>query len=328
MRSISHTESYVKTVLNNLAKKTEGQRNDGLYDAAFTFGGLVAAKYLSRIEAEEKLKDVAVIVGLSEAEAVATINSGFSAGELLPLEIGDNDSPTPTNDQRADREQRRQAKEKGKRQEARRIIRKLQKNRPDLTYHQNLNGKTGYVKRKWGLTDDTIDMFKVGYCPACPTSSYSDSITIPYYWQGKLINIRHRLSSPNGSGKYRPEMTGLPTALFNADTFLDGGWVILVEGEFKAMVLWQYGLPAVGIPGAKNFGLVKRCIKLFSRAEMVYVALDPDAEQAAIKIGKILVDGGIDARLVILPTKPDDFFVLYGGTAGQFSAYLENGRVI
>jgi hypothetical protein len=72
-------------------------------------------------------------------------------------------------------------------------------------------------------------------------STYSDSITIPYYWKNKLINVRHRLSKPNGTGKYRPEMTGLPSAIFNADILDngDGGWVVLVEGEFKAIILQQ-----------------------------------------------------------------------------------------
>jgi hypothetical protein len=67
---------------------------------------------------------------------------------------------------------------------------------------------------------------------------------------------------------------------------------------------------------------------LFSNAETVYVSLDPGAEVEAARIGGMLKRGGINTRIVSVPTKPDDFFVLYGGDARQFSSYLEAGRVV
>jgi len=202
----------------------------------------------------------------------------------------------------------------------------LQARRPDITYHHNLNGQAATVQDRWGLTQATIDGFKIGYCTACPTSPYSDSFTIPYYWQSNLINLRHRLISPNGQGKYRPETAGLPTAIFNADTIENNDWLVLVEGEFKTMVLEQYGLPAIGIPGATIFK--EKWLKLFSKDQTVYVALDPGVEQSAVKIARMLSGAGLHSRLVSLPTKPDDFFTLYGGTYDQFCAYLDNGRMM
>ena len=202
----------------------------------------------------------------------------------------------------------------------------LQDKRNDIVYHRNLNGQADYVSRKWGLNEDTIDAFKIGYCHVCPTSSDSDSITIPYYWSDTLINLRHRLISPNGNGKYRPEIKGLSTAIFNADAIKDEEWIVLVEGEFKAMVLWQNGIPSIGIPGASIFK--DKWLKLFSSMQTIYVALDPGAEKDAIKTSIKISAAGIKTILVTLPTKPDDFFTLYGGNVGQFCRYLENGRVI
>jgi hypothetical protein len=216
---------------------------------------------------------------------------------------------TLTEDQLADIEYRKRQARQAEIDRKRTALQQLQAKRNDLAYHRNLNGNSGYVQRKWGVTEDTIDIFKVGYCNACPTSPYSDSITIPYYWGDSLINLRHRLSSPNGQGKYRPEAAGLPTAIFNANIIENEDWLVLVEGEFKVMVLQQNGLPAIGIPGATNFK--EKWLKLFSPKQMIYVALDPGVESAAIKIVKMFSSAGLQARLVSIPTKPDDFYTLY-----------------
>ncbi len=233
-----------------------------------------------------------------------------------------------TADQLAIIERRKRLTRKADIERRRTALEQLQAKRNDLVYHNNLNGNSGYVRDHWGITDDTIDEFKVGYCHACPMASYSDSITIPYYWKEKLINIDHRLSSPNGSDKYRPEAKGLPTALFNANIIANEEWLVLVEGGFKTMVLYQNALPAIGTPGATNYKLIRKALKLFSPRQMIYVAFDPGVEQAAIKTVKTFNGANLQARLVSIPTKPDDFFTRYGGTLGQFCQYLEAGRVV
>lgn len=242
--------------------------------------------------------------------------------------VGQEVRSTLTDDQRADIERRQRQARQDEIDRKRTALQKLQAKRNDLIYHRNLNGKTDYVKKRWGLTDDTINTFRVGYCQECPTSTYSDSITIPYYYDKKLINLRHRLSSPNGNGKYRPEASGLPTAIFNADVLKDEeeDHIVLVEGEFKAMVLEQNGLPVVGIPGANLFK--EKWVKLFPEGKTVCVVLDPGADLQAVKIARILSKAGRTVRQVTMPVKPDDFFTLYGGTYDQFYSYLKNGRKI
>jgi hypothetical protein len=196
-----------------------------------------------------------------------------------------------------------------------------------VVYHNSLRVTPefyDFIDDAWGITPDTANRFRLGYCNTCPTYHESDSITIPYYWRGKLVNLRHRLMQPADGGKYRPEMAGLQSAIFNAER-LDQPleWLVLVEGEFKAAVLEQYGFPAVGIPGATNFK--EKWVRLFRQVERVYVALDPGVEDQAAGIGALLARAGVDARLVTVPVKPDDMLTVYDVTPGQFRQYLRLG---
>ncbi len=68
-----------KVSANKIIKADNGNRNNTLYRAA-----LKLSKYIPDVLAEdavtEMLFDAALIAGLSEREAVATINSGLTAG--------------------------------------------------------------------------------------------------------------------------------------------------------------------------------------------------------------------------------------------------------
>jgi hypothetical protein len=130
------------------------------------------------------------------------------------------------------------------------------------------------------------------------------------------------LSSPNGNGKYRPEVKGLPSCLFNLD-LLDDTWVILVEGEFKSMVIWQNALPVIGSPGTM---FKDEWIQHLAGIELVYVTYDPGAEKNALKTAKKLIDNSIDSRIVRCPTKPDDFFVVDGGSLTGFVKLLDDAQ--
>jgi DNA primase len=188
-------------------------------------------------------------------------------------------------------------------------------------YHQQMTDRSYWYGQ--GLTDETINYHQLGYCPACPTYYQSPSHTIPVFFKGKLLNIRHRLANPPAPGdKYRPEKAGIPATIFNADTLLrPSDYVVLVEGEVKTMVLEQYGFPTVGIPGANIFPT--RWAGWFAKVGTVYVALDPGLNGRGCQIAGML---GERARVVTLPVKPDDFFVIYGGSVADFHMFLWQGR--
>ena len=189
-------------------------------------------------------------------------------------------------------------------------------------YHRQMSDR-GYWYRQ-GLNDETIDKYQLGYSEICPTYPGSASWTIPIKYQNRLYNIRHRLVSPNGCGKYRPEMAGLPNALFDADVLANPDWqVIIVEGEVKAMMLTQCGFCAVGVPGASSFK--SKWLKLFPAGVTVYIAFDPGAEEQAIKTGALFGAAGFDTRVCHLPAKPDDMLVLYGASVRDMAKYFEQG---
>jgi len=216
---------------------------------------------------------------------------------------------------RIEREKRQRAATEAKRTALQRIAGR------DLAYNEKLfSGKPDY-EAAWhfieaqypGLYTDTLDDFNIGYSPKCPMSiSDGDSITIPYYWGDRLINLRNRLITPNGQGKYLPEVKGLPNAIYNANVLLEAQpIVVLAEGEMKAMRLQQEGLTAVGIAGANAFDFAK-WPKFFENVEKLYIALDPDVSTLGIaeKIAKSVSDYNVDtwAGVMNLPLKPDEFF--------------------
>lgn len=202
-------------------------------------------------------------------------------------------------------------------------------------YHSQVESARLYWHGQ-GLTDGTIERRKLGYCSACPTYQQSASYVIPYFYSGNLISIRHRLATPNGCGKYRPEFVGLPNQLFNLDALaqeveevhfglLDRGEVLLVEGEVKAIYMSDsQGIPAVGMPGVESWQ--EDWIKYFAGSARVYVTLDPDAERKAAEITRILNGNGIEARQVVCTAKIDDMFWRYGCTPGDFMRILEQSR--
>ncbi len=196
-----------------------------------------------------------------------------------------------------------------------------------LAYHENLNNHPGAIDywRSEGLNDRSIERYQVGWCPSCPTAPYSSSYTIPVMYHEQLYNIRHRLAEPNGSGKYRPHLPGLPVMLYNADDLdKESDFGLLLEGEKKSMVVTQEtGFANVGIMGMASFS--PGWVQKFGRWGVVFVTLDPDADDRAYDIAKMFGGRG---RVVSLPVKADDFFVKHGGTMRNFIKFLNMGRVV
>lgn len=191
-----------------------------------------------------------------------------------------------------------------------------------LRYHESL---TPEAREYWwgeGITDNSIERYLLGYCDRCPTYHQSGSYTIPVVNGGQLQNIRHRLANPDGNGKYRPHRAGLGQQLFNADLLdEEPPQVVVVEGEKKAIVLCQAGFPAVGISGKRAFR--REWVDRFGGVKAVYIALDPDAQDAACRLGALFGERG---RVCRFPVKPDDMIVQYGAGAEDIEAILRLAR--
>lgn len=186
------------------------------------------------------------------------------------------------------------------------------------------------IWRHQGIRDDLQDYFQLGYVEkrrffdgAKPF--YSPAMTIPVFDVGwEAVNVQYRLMEPpSGVGKYR-FTSGLPTPLFLTNPYTEpAGDVLLVEGAKKAIVTFDKldDLCIVAVPSKVP---PLQILDRLDQADAVYIALDPDAycdkrASAAYRIGKAL---GNKARYVRLPTKPDDFFTMYGGSQSQFMRYV------
>jgi hypothetical protein len=137
-------------------------------------------------------------------------------------------------------------------------------------------------------------------------------------WNGRRMhNLRIRLLEITEGDKYRPYVTGVGAGFFRAD-FPDEDWVVLMEGEKKAIVCWLNGIPAVGIQGCWTFK--DEWVPWFKeRYKHIYLALDPDQKglKSELRLAELL-----GANIIHLNGKPDD--VLNSGqvTVPQFVRLL------
>lgn len=203
-------------------------------------------------------------------------------------------------------------------------LEQLARTQDHLRYHDHLE-RHPQLMEYWfenGIIVESIDHYNLGYCTACPTYQDSPSYTIPFVNRGQLVNIRHRLTKPNGSGKYRPHMAGLGSALFNVD-LLDqaSDRVLVLEGEKKSIVLAQFGFANVGICGKRTF--YREWLAWFDHIDEVVVALDPDAMDSA---GRLAAMFGGQARVAALPAKIDDMIIEYGANASDLEAFFGCAR--
>lgn len=164
----------------------------------------------------------------------------------------------------------------------------------------------------------------LGFCMRCPTDhDHRPSYTIPVFRHGQLENIRHRLIGVE-TDKYRPHLSGLGLQLFNADILDDNPErVCVLEGSKKAMVLTDSGFPSVAMMGKRAFK--KSWLPWFKGVKDIVIALDPDAQDSALKLARMFPK---KARVATLPAKIDDMVTLYGASADDIESFLRLARPV
>lgn len=163
-------------------------------------------------------------------------------------------------------------------------------------YHQNtVQSALAYLKTR-GLTQQTIDEFKLGFCSTDFYDEYdnplaeeagivhrnypalTNRITIPYLVGGEVTDLRGRILNTYKYKDKTPTYTSLSgnhksrgaTFLFNHDIINSSDRVIITEGEFKAIVAHQHSFPIVATPGI--FGWQKRWSGLLKNKEVILAA--------------------------------------------------------
>jgi len=144
----------------------------------------------------------------------------------------------------------------------------------------NLRGSPGYtyLTEKRGLTDATLEYFKLGY------DEKKKAIAIPHFKEGELINIKYRFLKPKDV-RYIGEAGAEPWLFHEAglEVAKEKGAVFISEGEIDAMSLWQMGVKNVisSGSGAQSYG---PWIELIDPIKQVWIAYDNDGPgQSAAK---------------------------------------------
>ena len=152
-----------------------------------------------------------------------------------------------------------------------------------------------YLKqRNIGSVD--ILRYSIGFCSS---NGYSNRIIVPSYdADGKLNYFLARDMFPNSKLKYKNPPMSKDTVCF--EMFIN--WnepIILCEGAFDAIAIRNNAIPLLGKFPSKT--LVMRLVE--KKVKKVYVALDEDAKQDAIKLSKFLMDYGIETYLLDMKGK-------------------------
>ena len=152
-----------------------------------------------------------------------------------------------------------------------------------------------YLKRR-GIGSIDILRYSIGYCSS---NGYSNRIIIPSYdVDGKLNYFIARDMFPNSKFKYKNPPMSKDTVCF--EMFVN--WnepIVLVEGVFDAIAIRNNAIPLLGKFPSKT--LVMRLVE--KQVKKIYVALDEDARQDAIKLSKFLMDYGIETYLLNMKDK-------------------------
>ena len=136
-------------------------------------------------------------------------------------------------------------------------------------------------------------------------------LCVPVYQFGKLKFIEGRyMGGVASQPKYyrRPQKGRVGNILFPLDKVKNTNYVILVEGLFDMLNMWQLGYKnTMCIFGAANFGRAKLDLVDKIGVNRVDIMMDPDApgQMAANKIQSLLDSKNIYSRIVKLPLGHD-----------------------
>jgi DNA primase len=167
---------------------------------------------------------------------------------------------------------------------------------PESWLDQYLSDRTsinGYWRRTRGLTEETIREFKLGYDPL------RASATIPLRnFHGKPLGIIRRRMAKNAKPRYMyPKGFKISEHLWGAHACKGEHAIAVCEGSVDALAMWDVGVPAVALLGARISEHQAHLIHKIGCTEVV-VMTDRDtpgrraAEQVSEALSGVLVSVG------------------------------------
>ena len=151
--------------------------------------------------------------------------------------------------------------------------------------------------RKRRITHRDIMKYGIGYCE---DGLYKNRIIIPSYDSDGQLNYFVGRDFYNSTMKYKNPPVSKDVIGF--DLFINWNLpIVLCEGVFDAIAIKRNTIPLFGktIPRLVQRKIIEKNI------DMIYLCLDNDAIQDSIKIAGILMDEGIDVKVIKLPNDED-----------------------
>ena len=213
---------------------------------------------------------------------------------------------------------------KKKREDRRKKILRLNSGKTPMwkVQHEFLMQDTKHISMlaQQGISLASVQKYHLGMNPRFRPYDYDhkawtcvESITFPHFNANHLcINIRNRILDHdyierNKQAKYLPIYKNLPQAFFAAYDKHDIEFVVILEGEKKAIVFKQNGIPTAGLWGINNFKIewANYFIQRFKRR---YVLFDSDNIAVIERTYKLAYQ--IEGTPVFIGGgKPDDLLV-------------------
>ena len=154
---------------------------------------------------------------------------------------------------------------------------------------------SAYLKRR-NISEDDILKYNIGYCEYGP---YADRVVIPSYDStGKLNYFTSRTFKEDTFQTYKNPDTSRNIIPFEMLINWDLP-IILCEGPFDAIAIKRNAIPLLGKNIQSN--LMKKLVS--SKVKKIYIALDTDAFNQALKFCEELLNEGKEVYLVELPGK-------------------------
>lgn len=164
--------------------------------------------------------------------------------------------------------------------------------------HENVEQTDYFINR--GLSQKTIDKFKLGYDPE------KNLVTIPYnpdckgyvdrvLWDGNSKYYKHGNELFNVKSLYETEM--------NKRLFGDrGDYVFICEGQIDAMSFEEIGLSAVGLGGVNEMSKLIERLKEKPSNKALILALDNDkaGKRATGKFIEELAEAELDQQYIVI----------------------------
>lgn len=201
--------------------------------------------------------------------------------------------------------------------EPRRLINDPFINRPKINYQKpkpevkKINTEVDNYLKSRGFTTKTIKFFKI--------AQKNGAVAIPYFKNAEVVNVKYRPLDKKHS--MWTEKNAEPT-LYNRDNITKNE-LIITEGEYDCMSLYQLGIEAVSLPnGVNGFTWVDNEWDWLRQFKKIYLCLDNDFAgiEGMQKLAQKL--GAWRCKKIILPCKDANDCLKNGITKDEFLQFI------